>query len=583
MLSEIQKKVADFASSSSVHGVAHLATASTPSRRGFWAAVCAGAGLMLGVMVAFNMAQYYSHPTTVDIYEDPGGLVPPYISFCNHRHISMEVLQKYINIKERNPSLDAKQINGSVLDEDLHYFFETLELVKNWRGVSNSSAARHILDRATIFTQMSGEIIHKITNRLKEFIVSCKNSDKKCVFPDYMQDFMHSFFYKCYTYDRAENTDSGPGASGINQGLTLLLLSGSDMVQNPQDVMVVGFGNSLVHTGGTDGLRVVIHPRGTVPDPLDQGVDVPTGGSVVLGVTSQSSLRLKQPYGNCTDKNVESVKLIGIIAQGDGGMTAKMLKKDLEDDWSREKIYTTADCMKSCEQTQIWLECGCLDVRLPAPIWPWNDTAFCRFLDFADDGVNISYCRNHLDNAFCKRSMDAALKEMACMDKVRKSYSTWSNTCRCHPECSATEYQVSYSLATWPARGPQMSYAYDDVVTDIVLPQFQQQNMSLERQQFVEYFKNKSNINQIMHNFAKVTIYYKSTTVTKITQIGKYTLVDSLSSAGGLMGLWLGISVISLFELANLLISICKILIKGLVGKSDSEKTTFVKNLKQEC
>ena len=64
------------------------------------------------------------------------------------------------------------------------------------------------------------------------------------------------------------------------------------------EYLIPGFDNSVQHTGGTDGVRLVIHPHNTQPDPLNEGVDVPIGASAVLGITSEEFKRMKHPHGN---------------------------------------------------------------------------------------------------------------------------------------------------------------------------------------------------------------------------------------------------------------------------------------------
>ena len=85
---------------------------------------------------------------------------------------------------------------------------------------------------------------------------------------------------------------------------------------------------------------------------------------------------------------------------------------------------------------------------------------------------------------------------------------------------------------------------------------FLQEINTTEAGQFYDYYSNESNKDEIMSNFVKVTLYYQSLSVTRTIQIKVYSIVDILCDVGGLMGLWLGISVISLFEIFLLVISV---------------------------
>ena len=70
-----------------------------------------------------------------------------------------------------------------------------------------------------------------------------------------------------------------------------------------------------------------------------------------------------------------------------------------------------------------------------------------------------------------------------------------------------------------------------------------------------------------MSNFIKVTLYYQTPSVTVTSQIKVYSVVDVLSNVGGLMGLCMGLSVISLFEICSLVLNVLHILLFERKGK----------------
>ena len=59
-----------------------------------------------------------------------------------------------------------------------------------------------------------------------------------------------------------------------------------------------------------------------------------------------------------------------------------------------------------------------------------------------------------------------------------------------------------------------------------------------------------------MNNFAKVTLYYQNLSMRLTSQIKVYSVIDVLSSIGGTMGLCLGISVITICEFLNLILTL---------------------------
>ena len=88
--------------------------------------------------------------------------------------------------------------------------------------------------------------------------------------------------------------------------------------------------------------------------------------------------------------------------------------------------------------------------------------------------------------------------------------------------------------------------------------------------------KNNKSQKEIMSNFIKVTLYYQSRSVTVTSQIKVYSAPNVLSQVGGLMGLYMGLSVISLFEICSLLFSILHVLLskgKNKISKYDIRDT----------
>ena len=60
--------------------------------------------------------------------------------------------------------------------------------------------------------------------------------------------------------------------------------------------------------------------------------------------------------------------------------------------------------------------------------------------------------------------------------------------------------------------------------------------------------------------------------MTRTIQIKVYSIVDILCNVGGLMGLWLGISVISLFEVFLFVFSVVGRVVKGLANGLDPSR-----------
>ncbi|XP_077868250.1 acid-sensing ion channel 4-B-like [Saccoglossus kowalevskii] len=77
-----------------------------------------------------------------------------------------------------------------------------------------------------------------------------------------------------------------------------------------------------------------------------------------------------------------------------------------------------------------------------------------------------------------------------------------------------------------------------------------------------EFMKVMKELDSIKRNFAKVQVYFEDLNVETITEVKAYQEENMLGDLGGTMGLFLGMSVISIMEFVEFILSLCGILIK---------------------
>ncbi|CAG0923703.1 unnamed protein product [Notodromas monacha] len=82
----------------------------------------------------------------------------------------------------------------------------------------------------------------------------------------------------------------------------------------------------------------------------------------------------------------------------------------------------------------------------------------------------------------------------------------------------------------------------------------------------------------LAREFTKVNIYFETFKVTNIGEDAKYDFSKTLSDLGGAAGLYLGICVVTLLEILELILSLCKSSIRFLCCRSSGkmqDKTTM--------
>ncbi|KAK2161794.1 hypothetical protein NP493_1559g00035 [Ridgeia piscesae] len=275
----------------------------------------------------------------------------------------------------------------------------------------------------------------------------------------------------------------------------------SEGIENGWSSIVFSGNGMLDRNKASEGVRVVVHPPDTEPFPFAEGFDVPPGFSASFGVRPRKNVRIGEPYGRCHERN----------------------PFETESGTGRRRQYRGIACQKMCLQSHIIRKCNCSDASLPT--LPGTKVASCRQSD-----------------AFPTSCMHEA--SIHCLNK-----------CRCYPPCSEVFYDISYSLSKWPAGGYEGDAAYFDVFH---VERFRDRFLGTPKYNIVsEYFTDKTR-EQGMKDFARLNVYIADSSVVITTETPDYLSTQLVSDIGGQLGLWVGISVITLAEVFQLAFSLIR-------------------------
>ena len=143
---------------------------------------------------------------------------------------------------------------------------------------------------------------------------------------------------------------------------------------------------------------------------------------------------------------------------------------------------------------------------------------------------------------------------MDCVDNLKAKIDL-SSVCECPNACSMKTYDVSTTKSDWPTKlsFPRFlaivySSAKDDPgLRDFLLNVIEEYNAEKDS---VE----SDAITAIRSSFGRFTVYFPDRSFEIVTERPVYTFVSILSSLGGLLGLYLGFSALTLLELVDLCI-----------------------------
>ncbi|XP_045160274.1 amiloride-sensitive sodium channel subunit beta-like isoform X2 [Mercenaria mercenaria] len=177
--------------------------------------------------------------------------------------------------------------------------------------------------------------------------------------------------------------------------------------------------------------------------------------------------------------------------------------------------YSRRACQQFCKISEIMEICKCFDQK---------SEEFARMKD-----NKLRPCRSQ--------------PEIECMVKIVKQFEAQSLSCTCENPCSEIHYTKSVSQRQWPADD------YAMVLLQGVCEKDKAVCLSLRG--------DISDISKISNNFLKLNIYYEDLNYENITEVPEIELQQFLSDVGGAIGLWIGLSILSLCELVQLFVELC--------------------------
>ncbi|WAR23025.1 SCNuncharacterized [Mya arenaria] len=177
-------------------------------------------------------------------------------------------------------------------------------------------------------------------------------------------------------------------------------------------------------------------------------------------------------------------------------------------------MYTRRSCQSFCVLEDVVYQCGCFDKEMEEFARKLNDT--------------LRPCRQS--------------EEVRCMVDLENRYARMELKCDCEEPCRETKYGKTISQRQWPT----------DDFANILLQGVCENN--LEK---CKNLKDMGNSRDLNYNFLKLNIYYEDLNFETIEEFPEIEVQQFLSDVGGAIGLWIGLSILSLCEVGQLLIELC--------------------------
>ncbi|GFS20679.1 FMRFamide-gated Na+ channel [Elysia marginata] len=516
--------IAELGSESNAHGLAKIVTSRDTKRKVIWALLVI-VGFTAATLQLSLLVRKYLQFQVVELSEikDSMPVEFPSVTICNIEPISLR--------------------NIHPLPHKTTPLYKWLSFISRYRFSKQS-----FFGSARAFYENLGEVARNMSHSLDDMLIHCRFNRENCS----TQNFTYSFdgnYFSCFTFNGGQLEDQlQMHATGPENGLSLII---SIEKFTPAHTVygVYNVDNNILHSAG---VRVVVHAPGTMPSPVDHGFDIPPGYSSSVGLKAVLHTRLSKPYGNCTEGTLSGVQSF------------------------RNTFFA---CLQLCKQRLIIKNCKCKSSALPDV--PDPNVTFCGSIrDWPDILANKT--GGYPLGAFIEtKGLDCAEHWERRINNDR----AYEKDCGCFQPCSETAYLKSLSLSYWPLEFYQldslenifdtrkrnstrtgehfMDVAYNNLY---FLAKDKNKNLSKEEKDETAKEMAKEASDLIRQNMLRLNIYLEDLSVVEYRQLPAYGLADLFADIGGTMGLWMGISVLTIMELCELVIRLL-----GLLFNSEKE------------
>ncbi|RNA10488.1 degenerin deg-1-like [Brachionus plicatilis] len=239
------------------------------------------------------------------------------------------------------------------------------------------------------------------------------------------------------------------------------------------------------------GIRVIVHNQTDSVFSDENGIDVSVGSQTNIGITRTMIKRRPYPYSNCID-NYQSKQIL----------QRNTFMKIIAARYPQMNKYSQIFCLKTCLQEFLINKCGCFDLSLPRP---------------DNSSINCTGCET-TDDLNCVQLQESQFYE----SEIEKCYSFCPNEC----------FQVLYETKVSSAKYPSKWYA-----------------SILKNSTNLFHQLTKYDFEQMQQMILMVNVFYEQMNYNLIEEYPELSIDALLAFIGGNLGLFLGISVLSLVEI----------------------------------
>ena len=354
----------------------------------------------------------------------------------------------------------------------------------------------YIEDINTLTESFKSYLEHTLENNKSEFYIagfyfyqmmlSCIYNNQPCLQTDFQ--YYHNYFYgSCYSFNVGYDFWNNPTQLRYSK-------QGGAEYGLQLELFVGDYNYQQLYTY-LSGIKVLIRNKSSIPFPEELGIEISPGTQTNIAVSKLYINHLPMPYNDCIDEiSNENYERNDIF---------KILKIEFN-----KTNYEQVLCLKMCTQLYVIKKCQCFDYSLP---------------NISSIKINGCYSQNSLK----------------CM-KINYEYlfRNFVELCdkNCPMQCSQIVYNTAISFSNYPTKWYSQKLIQDN---GTFLRNLTEENQLSFDQWSFDYLQQTT---------LKLNIFYDDLTYTIVDEIPALTIENLIAYIGGNLGLFLGMSLLSLIE-----------------------------------
>ncbi len=467
--------------------------------------------------------------------------------------------------------------------ENATLFLQTAIDVRDRIIALNSISDINEIDHDKIFSQFSNKhaqflvIPHEkrpgLSQQQNDITLGCRFQGKAC--NNSFKLLLSPQFINCFTFTGMESITPYP--VGVENGLSLIL--------KEDEIVWYEEYSDTSNIQSATGLRLTIHEPYTIPNLVDNSIELVPGHSTTISLQQKNMERIDTPRSKCSPES-----WINQDSKADSGFRS-----------------TSFSCLLQCQTNFVWERCGCTPNIMP-DLYPLEATESYQQCTFTNNS-NISSLQGMI------LKMDCELKTMEKLTTINVVGTHPPCVPECPWECKSIEYSTEISHSRWPVKTEvtrfldkyvweklnkknkdyrhilhskyngsfDKLYKNEDLFTlndalQITYKLFGTPNITEITNEFVTKSKNKriipivnpqhlnlesvekAEVKWVQDSFYRLNVFFKAPVVEVHKQVLNYGPADLGSSLGGILGLWAGVSLITVIELLEFLCQLIKVM-----------------------